>query len=305
MSTIIDTSLLRVDGGTQSRAALSEDIVTEYALAMSDGATFPPVVVFYDGSHYWVADGFHRVAAYVREGTKSIDCDVRQGAQRDAILFSVGANVSHGLRRTNADKRRSVETLLRDSEWVQWSDREIAKRCGVHGTFVGALRSSLQPNSSERRVTTKHGTEAVMNTAKIGKRTAASDPLPAKVTAAPIIQSRDVDDFDPGPEPHDDECVVADADAEPVIVRERPTVRRWGEFELASAVALNIRRVQSFRDELKSAFDAVEPAYREEFASRLEPTLLAMFVDVRERLPLTARRVEENRAQMRVIEGGK
>lgn len=61
---------------------------------------------------------------------------------RDAILFSVGVNSSHGLRRTNADKRRSVMRLLDDAEWSTWSDREIARRCGVSQPFVGNLRPS-------------------------------------------------------------------------------------------------------------------------------------------------------------------
>lgn len=39
---------------------------------------------------------------------------------REAILFIVGANASHGLRRTNADKRRTVERLLADEEWRGW-----------------------------------------------------------------------------------------------------------------------------------------------------------------------------------------
>jgi hypothetical protein len=39
---------------------------------------------------------------------------------------SVSANAPHGLRRTNADKRRAVVRLLEDTEWSQWADREIA-----------------------------------------------------------------------------------------------------------------------------------------------------------------------------------
>jgi len=34
----------------------------------------------------------------------------------DAVFNSVGANAEHGLRRTNADKRRAVLTLLNDDE---------------------------------------------------------------------------------------------------------------------------------------------------------------------------------------------
>lgn len=51
---------IRIDGGTQSRAELNNTTVDEYTEAMLEGDTFPPIVVFFDGSSYWLADGFHR-----------------------------------------------------------------------------------------------------------------------------------------------------------------------------------------------------------------------------------------------------
>lgn len=54
-------TLLRRDGGTQPRAAINLDVACEYGDAMKSGAKFPPVVAFYDGTDYWLADGFHRV----------------------------------------------------------------------------------------------------------------------------------------------------------------------------------------------------------------------------------------------------
>jgi hypothetical protein len=79
---------------------------------------------------------------------------VRQGSQRDAILYSVGANAAHGLKRTNADKRRAVETLLNDSEWGQWSNRKIAQVCAVDESTVRVYRESICgiPADSPRKV---------------------------------------------------------------------------------------------------------------------------------------------------------
>ena len=65
---------------------------------------------------------------------------MRAGGRREAILHSVGANAEHGWRRGNEDKRKAVQTLLNDPEWAGWSDREIARRCGVAPSSVGALR---------------------------------------------------------------------------------------------------------------------------------------------------------------------
>ena len=134
---------IRIDGGTQSRAELNQATVSEYAEAMTDGAKFPPVVVFFDGADHWLADGFHRYFGTKQIGALDIDADVREGTKRDAILFSLGANAIHGLRRSNADKRKAVETLLNDTEWSKWSDRKIAEACGVGAPLVGGVRKAI------------------------------------------------------------------------------------------------------------------------------------------------------------------
>lgn len=172
----------KLDGGTQPRAEIDEAIVSEYADAMKAGESFPPVVAFQDGASVWLADGFHRVHAARRADIKEIAAEVYDGTKRDAILHSVGANAAHGLRRTNADKRKAVMTLLEDDKWSQWSDREIARRCAVHNSFVSRLRASLSTSDSEesgnpppRTYNTKHGTTATMNTENIGRRKPAAN----------------------------------------------------------------------------------------------------------------------------------
>lgn len=134
---------IRTDGGTQPREYLNELVLSEYAEAMTAGTEFPPVVIFFDGSHYWLADGFHRLFAAKKCGVQDIAADVRQGTRRDARLYAAGANATHGLRRTNVDKRRAALTLLQDEEWQRWSNREIARQCGVTHTFVAKLRREL------------------------------------------------------------------------------------------------------------------------------------------------------------------
>jgi hypothetical protein len=98
------------------------------------------------------------------------------------VLYSVGANAHHGLRRTNADKRRAVEMLLRDEEWRGWSDREIARRCAVTHPFVGKIRDELSLVTITSEI--RHGADGrTINTANIGKRL---DPTPEP---EPFIQS--------------------------------------------------------------------------------------------------------------------
>jgi hypothetical protein len=132
---------IRIDGGTQQRCEINQDIVSEYASALIDGIEFPAVTLFLDGVDYWLADGFHRVLAHQRVKSVDIHAEVIKGNKRDALLYSTGANNTHGLRVTNADKRKSVLVLLSDPEWSQWSNRQIAKHCYVSHTFVENLRS--------------------------------------------------------------------------------------------------------------------------------------------------------------------
>jgi ParB-like chromosome segregation protein Spo0J len=156
--------LIRLDSGAQARAKLNQEVVAQYAAAMEEGATLPPLVVFYDGTDHWLADGFHRYHANKKIGAVTVQVDVRHGQRRDAVLHGVGANSAHGLQRTNADKRRAVEILLTDEEWRKWTDREIAKRCGVSNHLVAEVRKFLNGNSPTENETrtyiTKHGIEA-------------------------------------------------------------------------------------------------------------------------------------------------
>ncbi|WP_299403243.1 ParB/RepB/Spo0J family partition protein [Acaryochloris sp. IP29b_bin.148] len=152
----VEIAKIRMDGGTQPRAKLFEEVVADYAEDMKRGAKFPPVIIYYDGKEYWLADGFHRVRAKEAIGREEVTAEVHPGTQRDAVLHSVGANAAHGLRRTNADKRRAVNRLVRDHEWRKWSDREIARRCGVSHGFVGVIRAELSGRYSQMDESTKN-----------------------------------------------------------------------------------------------------------------------------------------------------
>ncbi len=131
------------DGSAQMRVEMKPDVVLDYADDMAAGAIFPPVIVYFDGTTFWLGDGFHRVAAARKLERESIDAEVRDGDARQAILHGIGSNASHGLRRTQADKRRAVERLLRDEEWSMWSNREIAKAAKVDHKTVAKVRREI------------------------------------------------------------------------------------------------------------------------------------------------------------------
>jgi len=203
--TFVAVAAIRVDGGTQMRADLNKETVAEYVDVIYAQTRildwpFPPLVVFYDGETYWLADGFHRLAAFRKalridspqdinnsDIAHTLPALVRAGDRRQAILHAAGANAAHGLRRTNADKRRSVETLLRDEEWRAWSDQEIARKCVVDAKTVGNIRreltSTLEFPESNLRTTTSGRT---INTGNIG-RVASPQPTPAEMRQQQVI----------------------------------------------------------------------------------------------------------------------
>jgi len=181
---------IKTDGGTQARAGLNRQTVMQYRQIIRESdARWPfadPLIVYHDGENHWLADGFHRLTACREQGKYTLEIgvavDVRQGTRRRAVLHAVGANAVHGLQRTDDDKRRAVETLLRDEEWGSWSDREIARHARVSHPFVAKVRRELHQAgelgaiTSERTYTTRHGTTAVMKTENIGGNGAVNQP---------------------------------------------------------------------------------------------------------------------------------
>lgn len=173
----ISLGKIRTDGGTQMRVEINTDTMLEYRDKWKAGVAFGPIDVFYDGAAYWLADGFHRFYGAREAKKKEIPAKIHNGTVRDAILFACGANLSHGLKRTNADKRQSVMVLLEDSEWASWSDRQIADKCGVSHTFVASIRDELATvasshNGQDELPRRTKGKDGKMRPAKMPKRAA-------------------------------------------------------------------------------------------------------------------------------------
>jgi hypothetical protein len=138
----VEVGTIRTDAKTQSRARIDELVVADYAEAMIRGEKFPPVVVFQDNGSLLLADGFHRVRAARKAHLSRIMAEVRPGGRIEALKFSLQSNHTHGLRRTNEDKRYAAGLALK--EFANLSDRLIADMCGVSQPFVGILRRELR-----------------------------------------------------------------------------------------------------------------------------------------------------------------
>ena len=157
---------------------------------MEKGEKFPPVVVFFDGSDYWLADGFHRCLACQKAGFLDVLATVNTGTRRDAVKFACQSNHDHGLKRSNADKRKCVEIAL--AEYPDLSDRALADWCGVGHPFIAKIRGeqvvsdSTSPDQPAHKpnIAEEYAKEvaARTRTGKDGKQY----PAPAKPAAFPV-----------------------------------------------------------------------------------------------------------------------
>ena len=146
MNKVMNIGALVLDQKLQSRTEINEQTIEDYADNIKAGDEFPAVLTYFDGVHYYLTDGYHRYHAHKRAEKVSILCTVVNGTFRDAVLHATSVNSKHGMRRTHADKRKAVMTLLDDFEWSDWSNSEIARQCGVSPTFVANLRDSGGPS---------------------------------------------------------------------------------------------------------------------------------------------------------------
>ena len=172
MEQVLKISQIKTNGGTQSRKKIDNKKVMEYADLMKEGIQFKPIVVFFDGKIYWLADGFHRVSAYKSNGGLEVTAIVNEGGQREAFLYAVGANNDgRGLSMTQEENRNNIEVMIRDDEWGKWSDERIASIVRVSRITVFRIRKKLEKEGkvTPKKTTTyvdKHGQEKQMDISK-------------------------------------------------------------------------------------------------------------------------------------------
>lgn len=210
------------DTSIQCRATLDTATINEYAERMTEGDQFPPVVLFGTEAKAWIGDGWHRVMASDQIGALDIAAEIRPGAKLDALKYALRVNATHGLKRTNADKRRCVEIACKEFPAV--SSRQIAEWCGVSDMLVGGIRQVQTDCTSER-------------TGADGKQ------YPAKREKAPLAEARQPISVG-------------------VIEQDEPPVRQLGPacmgLKFARLAIMNLEQIQSDDAERNAAFNKVK-----------------------------------------------
>ena len=174
--------------GLQMRAKIDMDVVREYAESEREaGTVFPPVVVFQDAKgSYWMGDGFHRLGAYRQNGKKKIQCEVHEGEYVDALKYALLANVTHGMRRTNADKAHAVKMAYENRKKLGLPD---VPSCGLIAEMVG-----VSPHTVEAQLGNLPGWK------NAGPRTGA-DGKTRSLPPPPVRKPQPMRQPDPEPEP--------------------------------------------------------------------------------------------------------
>ena len=221
---VLNISNIRIDGGTQARIALNQDVVKDYAEKMRDGEQFPEITVFFDGSDYWLADGFHRYFATKSNSTVSINCDIKNGTLDDAILFAFGANGKRGLTMTAEDNRNVIYAMLRHPEWSKWSNAAIAKHVGVSKMTVGRVKATLdiKPDATPvKKYKDKHGNESSIDTDKLKtKKTTKPDVTTANPFAEYDEKIKELTD------------TIIEQDKENQILRDQIAIGQWDASDI-------------------------------------------------------------------------
>src|SRR3954462_3809156 len=129
---------LVLDPNLNLRDRLDDFTVERYAESWQ---RLPPITVYEGDGRWLVADGFHRHAAAVILGRKSIKAEVVEGYVDEALDFVSSVNLFPGLPLTRAERRRAVDVKLRLHH--DWSDRRMAEELGVSRELVAKTRRSL------------------------------------------------------------------------------------------------------------------------------------------------------------------
>jgi hypothetical protein len=129
---------LVLDPGLNLRDRLDDFTVERYA---DSWERLPPITVYEVDDRLLIADGFHRHAAAVMLGKRTIPAEICVGTFTEALDFVASVNLFHGLPLTRAERRRAVEVKLKLHP--DWSDRRMAQELAVSRELVFKIRKQL------------------------------------------------------------------------------------------------------------------------------------------------------------------
>ena len=147
----VEICSISFDEGTQIRARILTQVVNDYAEKMKARERFPLVELFRgEDNLLYIGDGWHRLLAAKKNGYHHFPANVRGGGRAAAIAHALKANIAHGARLTNADRRKKVLVALR--EYPGLSSNAIAEACALSESLVRSVRDTFVKNEPDTRL---------------------------------------------------------------------------------------------------------------------------------------------------------
>jgi len=240
----VNALAIRLDGGTQVRTELNLDKVKEYAELMKHGTVFPPIVVYHDGTDYWLSSGFHRFFAQKMLDNTAIDCDVRQGTLEDARLFARKDN-NHGIPLTKAELKANAMWFFTHPVYGKWSATQIAAEMQHPYSTIARWRNEMD-QKPEQVTTIRHGKEVTVKNKQTIKK---ENPVKEKSSVEKTTFSHEnVEDLE---EDKFKELThtIEDLDRQLTAAKDVIASKRWDATEFEQEDLLDT--VQQLREEIK------------------------------------------------------
>ena len=179
MNKLIFLNEVSIEESPKVRAALNEEVAAEYGNLYKAKVNLPvPVLYQAKGDKFLrIGDGLHRITGAKAVGNKTLLCEVREGGFEEALAHALQSNTSHGLRRSQADKRRCIEAAL--DQWPKLSDTELAKRCAVDHKTVSGYRKSMEGEGKLEPSVLRETKTGVVRTATRAAKKAADEAVAA------------------------------------------------------------------------------------------------------------------------------
>jgi hypothetical protein len=140
------------------RAGLVPEVVDDYAERYRKREDMPlPLVGDLGALGLRCLDGMHRLHGAKKNGQKALQCEVKTCTEEESLKLALIANDSHGLRRSNDDKRQCVKSAL-----LQWSDKSnlaIAQLTRVDDKTVATVRKELEKAGQVDKAVVKKDTK--------------------------------------------------------------------------------------------------------------------------------------------------
>jgi hypothetical protein len=142
---------IRVDADMQARAEMDWPHVNQLARYIKDGVQMAdPLLVYFDGTYYWLVDGFHRYSAMMQvDGIPDPTCKIVEGTKQEAEVEAMGQNGSHGKPLTRAERNQNAIDVLGHPLCADWTSEQIGLHVGLSESTVHRVRTRLSERSVE------------------------------------------------------------------------------------------------------------------------------------------------------------